>query len=77
MSEDDNDTAPKKTVEELQLDIAKIAFEIAKVSAALKNHFDPRINILSTPDPADLYNQLNSSYEKMMDLCGDLIGVHD
>lgn len=77
MSEENTDSVPKKTVAELQLDVAKIAFELAKVSSVLKYHFAPRNALMAPPDPANVYKQMQESYDKMMDLCGELIGADE
>lgn len=70
----DEKPLPKRSAEMLQIDITKVAFEVAKVSSLLGDYMRPRNSLLGTSSEKTA-EALKESYERMMALCGELLGM--
>ncbi|MCW2264125.1 hypothetical protein M2305_000072 [Gluconobacter cerinus] len=66
---------PIQSAEELQLSLAKVAFEVARVSSVLQDFVCPPNALLGAISPDEAKARLETSYQSMMKLAGELLGM--
>ncbi len=77
MSENNKNTYRVRDIEELQTEVARVAFEVAKISETLRHFVNPPNSLLGKVPVEVLEERLKESQDRMMKVAGDLLGVSD
>jgi len=75
MTEKIEDLLPSRSLPELQIAIARIAFRIAQLSRIIERDIGPKgLGNLADPDPRELAKEARAIQDDMIDLSQELIG---
>lgn len=73
MSEEKN-IRTQFSLEELQIDLANVAFRLAELSELIGRRLGPQNALFASPDPYYLGREMDRIRLEMMDLTGKLLG---
>lgn len=71
---DDEKSPTQFSLEDLQLDLAKVAFRLAELSELVGRRLGPQNSLMASPDPYHLGREAARIRSEMMDLTGKLLG---
>lgn len=76
MNAKDPAPAPGKTLTEIQLALARVAFRLAQTTEIIAGQISrSKSNLLAEPDPQTTFQELTRISTEMMDVAGDLLGI--